>query len=38
MASNGVWVFLTPEQKVAEKALMSKTEAGLKAIVKNLNE
>ncbi len=38
MTSNRVWVFSTPEQKVAEKALMSNTEAGLKAIVKNLNE
>jgi hypothetical protein len=38
MANNGVWVQFTPEQEAAEKALMSKAEAGLKAIVKNLNK
>lgn len=38
MANDGVWVFLSPEQEAAEKALMSKAEAGLKAIVKKLNK
>jgi hypothetical protein len=38
MANNGVWVKFTPEQKVAEKALMSKAEAGLKKIVEKLKK
>lgn len=38
MATNGVWVRLTPEEAAAEKALKEKAEAGLKAIVENLNK